>query len=167
MTRKQKRFVEEYLIDLNATQAAIRAGYSPKTAVKIGHQILDKTRHLVDAALAARSVRTGVSADRVVRELARVAFADPRAVFEWGPGGVRPRASSELSEDDAAIIAAVEETTSETGGSIKIKLCDKLKALEMLSRHLGMFKDKLEVDMNITPASILEDLRGRRAEGTD
>ena len=55
MTPKQERFVQEYLIDLNATQAAIRAGYSGKSAVKIGHQLLDKTRHLIDAALAERA----------------------------------------------------------------------------------------------------------------
>jgi phage terminase small subunit len=158
MTPKQSRFVEEYLVDLNATRAAIRAGYSAKTAVKIGHQILDKTRPLIDAALAIRSTRTGVNADRVIRELARVAFADPRSVFSWGPGGVTLNSSGEMAGDDAAVIAEV----SETGAGIKVKMFDKLKALELLGRHLGMFNDKVQVEMSISPAAILEKLNEHR-----
>ena len=169
MTRKQKRFVEEYLVDLNATQAAIRAGYSEKNAGRIGPELLGKTcvQDAIDIALAKRSARTEVTADRVVKELARIAFVDTRRIFTWGPGGVTLRPSGELTDDEAAVVATVEETTSENGGSIKAKLCDKMKALEMLGRHLGMFKDKLEVNLQVTPASILEDLRGRRAEGAD
>ena len=157
MTPKQSRFVEEYLIDLNATQAAIRAGYAPKNADVQGPDLLGKLGNEINAALAARSVRTGINADRVVRELARVAFADPRAVFSWGPGGVRLNSSGWLSGDDAAIIAEVSET--------RVKLCDKLKALELLGRHLGMFSDKLQVNMTISPKSILEELRERREGG--
>jgi phage terminase small subunit len=168
MTPKQRRFVEEYLIDLNATQAAARAGYSEKTAYAAGQRLLKNVEAEINAALAERSARTGVSADRVVRELARVAFADPRAVFSWGPGGVVLRDSGGLTEDEAAIVSEVSETRTETGGSIKAKLCDKVKALELLGRHLGMFNDKLAVNMQITPASILEGLRERRGgEGTD
>ena len=72
MTKKQKRFIEEYLIDLNATQAAIRAGYSPNNADKIGSELLGKTRvsDAIKTAMAERSKRTGVNADRVVQELA-------------------------------------------------------------------------------------------------
>jgi phage terminase small subunit len=167
LTLKQLRFVEEYLVDLNATQAAIRAGYSPRTAYAAGQRQLKKVDAEIGAALAERSARTGVTADRVVRELARIAFADPRAVFVWGPGGVTLRASEELSGDDAAAVAEVSETRSETGGSIKAKLCDKVKALELLGKHLGMFTDNLRMEMSVTPASVLEELRERRAEGTD
>ena len=76
MTKKQKRFVEEYLIDLNATQAAIRAGYSPKTANEQGARLLANVSisHAVAKAEAERSKRTGINADRVVKELARIAF---------------------------------------------------------------------------------------------
>ena len=148
MTEKQRKFVEEYLVDLNATQAALRAGYSPRTAGVIGHENLKKLKGELDRALADQSVRTGVNADRVIRELARVAFADPRAVFEWGPGGVRLRDSSELTDDEAAIVAEVSETTSESGGSIKAKLCDKMKALELLGKHLGAFTDKQQVELS-------------------
>ncbi len=76
MTAKQKQFCEEYLIDLNATQAAIRAGYSPDTAKSVGSENLTKPdlRRRIDAEIAERSKRTGVNADRVVRELAKIAF---------------------------------------------------------------------------------------------
>ena len=77
MTKKQKRFVEEYLIDLNATQAAIRAGYSPATAKEIGCENLTKPNisEAIAKAMAERSRRTGVNQDRVLQELAKIAFA--------------------------------------------------------------------------------------------
>ena len=76
LTDKQKKFVEEYLIDLNATQACIRAGYSPKTAMEQGYQLLQKTsvQEAIAECMAARSRRTGVNQDRVVLELAKIAF---------------------------------------------------------------------------------------------
>jgi phage terminase small subunit len=148
MTRKQRRFVEEYLVDLNATQAAIRAGYSPKTANEQGTQNLAKLSTEIDAALADRSRQSGVSAERVIHELKRVAFADPRSVFEWGPGGVTLRPSDELTEDEAAVVSEVSETRSESGGTIKAKCYDKVKALELLGRHLGMFSDKREIELS-------------------
>lgn len=81
MTKKQKRFVEEYLIDLNATQAAIRAGYKAKNgqrASEIGHELLQKTQvsEAISEAIAERSKRTGINADRVLLELARIAFVN-------------------------------------------------------------------------------------------
>ena len=77
LTDKQKRFVEEYLVDLNATQAAIRAGYSAKNADKIGHELLGKTRvsEAIHAAMDERSVRTGITQDRVLQELAAIGFS--------------------------------------------------------------------------------------------
>jgi phage terminase small subunit len=146
MTKKQQRFVEEYLIDLNATQAAIRAGYSEKTAYAAGQRLLKNVETEIASALAARSSRTEVTADRVVQELARIAFVDTRQIFEWGPDGVTLRPSDELTEDEAAIVEEVSETRSKTGRSIKAKRFDKLKALELLGRHLGMFKDKIDLN---------------------
>ena len=77
MTKKQKRFIEEYLIDLNATQAAIRAGYSPKTAKDIGCENLAKPNisDAIDKAMAERSRRTGINQDRILLELARIGLA--------------------------------------------------------------------------------------------
>jgi phage terminase small subunit len=144
LTPKQKRFVEEYMIDLNATQAAIRAGYKH---MDNGRQLLTKT-HVLDAIRAAQakqSARTEITADRVVKELARIAFVDTRQVFTWGPNGVTLRDSSELTDDEAAIVSEVSETTTESGGTIKAKRFDKLKALELLGKHLGMFVEKKEI----------------------
>lgn len=145
MTKKQKSFCEEYLIDLNATQAAIRAGYSPKTAYSIGHELLSKPdiRARIDKAMAERSKRTGVNADRVVRELAKVAFVNAPDVIDVKNAVLLPDAS----RDDTAAIASVKvkivsgDTESEER---EIKLADKLKALELLGKHMGMFTDRLE-----------------------
>lgn len=147
MTDKQKRFCEEYLVDLNATQAAIRAGYSPKTANEQGARLLTNVsvRARIDAAMAAQSKRTGVTADRVVRELARIGFVNPTDVINTDRVTVKRSAS----RDDTAAIASVKVKTSKTdqGSTVEreIKFQDKNKSLELLGRHLGMFNDKLNV----------------------
>lgn len=145
LTDKERRFVDEYLIDLNATQAAIRAGYSEESAGSIGHENLKKPEiaERLEKRMAAREARTEVTQDRVVQELARVAFGDARRVMEWGPDGVTLIDSEELDEDAAAMVAEASQTTTQHGGSIKLKVNDKVKALELLGRHLGMFNDKL------------------------
>ena len=71
-------------------------------------------------------------------ELARIAFGDPRRVMSWGPGGVKLRPSAELADEEAAIVAEVGETTTEKGGSLRVKTVDKLGALRLLAQHLGM-----------------------------
>lgn len=135
-------FCAEYLIDLNATQAAIRAGYSEKQAAIIGHENLRKPN--IAAAIAERqkerSQRVEITQDRVLKELARVAFADPRSVMTWGPNGVRLKDSADLTADEAALVAEASESS--TG--IKLKTNDRLKALELIGKHLGMFTDKIE-----------------------
>lgn len=144
MTQKQKRFIEEYLIDLNATQAAIRAGYSPDTAKSIGSENLTKPdiQARIARAMAERSRRTGVNADRVVMELAKIAFVNANDVIDPDTATVRPDA---LPEDTAAIQSVKVKTFGEDGLEREIKMADKLKALELLGRHLGMFKDKVEL----------------------
>lgn len=148
MTKKQKRFAEEYLIDLNATQAAIRAGYSPDTAKEIGCENLTKPniRACVDREMAERSKRTGVNADRVVRELAKIAFVNAADVINAKDATLR----NDASEDDTAAIQSVKvKTFGDDGLEREIKMADKLKALELLGKHLGMFKDKLELDADM------------------
>jgi phage terminase small subunit len=147
MVRKRQRFVEEYLKDMNATQAAIRAGYTTRTAKAAGCKLLtfSDVKNAIKAALEARKKKNEVTAERVIQELARIAFVDPRKVFKWGPNGVTLLPSDKLTDDEAAIISEVSETTTESGGSIKGKRFDKLKALELLGRHLGMFVDRTEI----------------------
>lgn len=154
LTDKQRRFVDEYLIDLNATQAAVRAGYSENTARSIGSENLGKPA--VAAAIAEaqqmRAARTEITADRVVRELARVAFSDLRGIFTENGHLIDPR---DWDSDIAAAIAAVEVVTSSRGEkdtagrpavkyTHKIKVWDKISALEKLGRHLGMFVNRHE-----------------------
>ena len=152
MTAKQKRFVEEYLIDLNATQAAIRAGYSPNSARDIGSENLTKPhiRARVEEALAERSKRTGINADRVVRELARIAFVNAADVINFDSATL----SENASEDDTAAIASVKVKTIPTdageGVEREIRICDKLKALELLGKHLGMFNNDPESNVPVT-----------------
>lgn len=143
MTKKQKRFIEEYLIDLNATQAAIRAGYSPDTAKSIGSENLTKPdiQACIAKAMAERSKRTGVNADRVVMELAKIGFAKITDVVDPNTAKIKEGAS----EEDLACIQSVKFKPNEWGIEREIKMYDKRAALVDLGKHLGMFKDKLEV----------------------
>ena len=152
MTPKQAMFVQEYLIDLNATRAAIAAGYSKKTAKQIGQENLTKpdVKKAIDEAISERGKRTEITQDRILRELARIAFADPRKIFDWGPGGVTLKDSASLSNDDAAAVAEVSQTITDSGGSTKGKMYDKQRALELLGRHLGMFVDKKQIELDAT-----------------
>ncbi len=142
MTPKQRRFVEEYLVDLNGARAAKRAGYSVKWAASCGYHLLKNpaVAAAVAEAQTRRAARTQVSADRVVTELAKVAFGDPRRLLSWGPEGVVLRDSSELTEAEAALVSEVSETRTATGGGTRrVKLHCKLTALNALGKHLGLF----------------------------
>ena len=150
MTAKQKRFVDEYLIDLNATQAAIRAGYSAKTADRIGPELLGKTcvSEAISNAMAERSRRTGVNQDRIVLELAKIAFIRMTDVVDSN-GRIKQNASA----DDLSCIESIKykESDNEYGGSVEreVKIASKLKALELLGKHVGMWNDKLNVNLNL------------------
>ena len=127
MTKKQKRFIEEYLIDLNATQAAIRAGYSPKTAKDIGCENLAKPNisDAIDKAMAERSRRTGINQDRILLELARIGLAKITDVVDPDTGKLLPNAS----EDDLACIQSIKIKPNEFGTEREVKLYDKKSAL--------------------------------------
>lgn len=146
LTKKQKRFAEEYLIDLNATQAAIRAGYSPDTAKAIGCENLTKPniKEYIDKAIAERSKRTGINQDRVIRELARIAFVNAANVIDTKDATIKEG----TSDDDTAAIQSVKvKSFGEDGVEREIKLADKIKALELLGKHLGMFQNNLSVTL--------------------
>lgn len=158
MTNRQKVFVDEYLIDLNATQAAIRAGYSPNSAEVQASKMLSnaKVGDAVARAMADRSRRTGVNQDRVIAELAKIAFVNPTDVIDLDEATIRSEAAA---EDTAAIASVKVKVIPCEDGSIterEIKVCDKIKALELLGRHLGMFNDKLKLD-NVGPVIIYGD----------
>lgn len=160
LTAKQRRFVDEYLVDLNATQAAIRAGYSAKRADAIGYENLRKPEiaEAVSAAMKEREQRTEITQDMVLRELAKIGFADIRKIARWGNTqmvstinaageeameachGLALVGADDIDDDTAAAIAEI----SEGREGLKVKLHDKKGALVDIGRHLGMFKDKVE-----------------------
>ena len=162
MTPKQERFVQEYLIDLNATQAAIRAGYSPRSAQQISDELLSKPviRAHVDELMAERSKRTGVNADRIIRELARIAFLQANQVINMEDATLIDGAA----EDDIAAIASVKVKTFPTADGIgyerEIKVADKLKALELLGKHNGMFVEKRELAATLNIKTLAELMMG-------
>lgn len=156
LTPKQARFVDEYLIDGNATQAAIRAGYSAKTAQQIGAQNLLKL--LIAAAIAAkqavleagRTVRLAkmeLTKDRVALEIARLAFFDPRKMFN---AAGQPLPIHELDDDTAAAVAGLEvleqfegrgDDRVYTGELKKYKIADKNAALEKAAKIVGSYEE--------------------------
>ncbi len=154
LTDKQQRFVDEYLIDLNASQAAIRAGYSPKTANRIGPQCLSKLviQSAIQGAMAERGKRTEITQDRVLEELALIGFADMKDFIKIDDGGaIQAYPLDSLGEGKSRIIRKVKEKrtikSTPEGDQIlestyEFELCDKVKSLEMIGRHLGMFADK-------------------------
>lgn len=147
LTPKQARFADEYIIDLNGTQAVIRAGYSHRGAD------VQAVRLLGDARIAARiaelqkkrSERTEITQDRVLQEVARLAFLDIRRAFKED-GSLKP--VSEMDDDTAAAIAGIEVTEiagTDLGVIKKVRLSDKKGSLELLMRHLGMLNDKMKL----------------------
>lgn len=143
LTDKQKRFVTEYLLDLNATRAAERAGYKDPN---IGRQLITKNNvsAAIQKAIAERESRTEITQDRVLTEYARIGFFDPRKLFD---DDGNPKPISQLDDDTAAAISQLDVDTvvSEDGTTTytkKYRFSDKLRALEMTGRHLGMFDGK-------------------------
>lgn len=143
LTEKQKRFCEEYLIDLNATQAAIRAGYSGKTAYSMGQRILKnvEVQEYIFKLQQKRSERTEITADRVIRELAAIAFSDRTKIAKVNANGIVEIAATDTLPDEIKkTIASIKEGKF----GIEVSSYDKIKALELLGKHLGMFTEHRE-----------------------
>ena len=165
LTAKQQRFVDEYLIDLNATQAAIRVGYSKKTADQQASRLLTnvKVREYLAQRQADRANRTEITQDMVLKELAKIGFSDIRKIVRWGETQVRmvdgeddgPEDmvpyhglalidSTEIDDNTAGAIAEV----SQGRDGLKVKLHDKKGALVDIGRHLGMFSPPGHADLD-------------------
>lgn len=146
MTEKQKIFADEYLIDLNATRA-YKVAYprvkNDETAAAAAARLLKNVKVVtyIEKRMQDRQKRTEVTQDRVIEELAAIAFARATDFAQIVNGNVVLTDTSNLSEDQIKAIAGIKEGKF----GIELKLNDKEKALELLGRHLGMFKDKLEV----------------------
>ena len=165
MTEKQKIFADEYLIDLNATRA-YRVAYpsvkKEEAAAVNGSKLLRNTKvaAYIRERMQERQKRTEITQDRVLQELAAIAFAKTTDYSEIKDGCVRIKDTAELNEQQVRALAGIEEGKF----GIKVKLNNKEKALELLGRHLGMFRDKLEVsgleEEKKKLGDILEQLRG-------
>lgn len=154
LTEQQDIFCQEYIVDLNATQAAIRAGYSPASANEQASRMLAKAniQDRVNKLAAARAARTQTTADRVLMELGKLGLSDVRKLFD-DKGGLLP---PNLWPDDIAVaVSSVEveelfdgygEDRTQIGYTKKVKLWDKTKALELIGKHLKLFTDKVEHD---------------------
>ncbi|HDV4110510.1 TPA: terminase small subunit [Pseudomonas aeruginosa] len=155
LTKKQRLFVDEYLIDLNATQAAIRAGYSTRRATEIGYQLLQRPEvaQAIQAAMAERSKRTEVEADYVIRRLREIDEMDVldileddgsfRSIRDWPRAWRQFLSGIEIAElfegrgDDRRIAGVLR----------KVKWPDKLRNLELLSRHVGTESAALDIEL--------------------
>ncbi len=158
LNARQRRFCEEYLIDLNGTQAVIRAGYSPNGADVAAAKLLVNARvaALVAELKEKRSKRTRVNQDRVLLEIERNAFSDIRKAFREDGGLKR---IVDLDDDTAAAVASVEvdelfegrgQDREQTGYTKKLKLWNKNDALEKLAKHLGLYPRETGVNLNLT-----------------
>lgn len=167
-TRKQMAFVDEYLLDLNATQACIRAGYSTKYAHVTGSALCKKpaVQTLIQERMAERCQRLELDQNRVLLEIARLAFNDPRRAFD-AAGAMLP--VRDWPDDTAAAIASVKVNEIRdadgrvVGETKEVKFWDKGKQLELAARHLGMLNDKLEIGTPV--AQLLRAARERIRNG--
>ena len=147
LTPKQQRFVEEYLIDLNATQAAIRSGYSEKTAKVIAAQNLSKlnVQEAIEEAQSKRAEQTQIDAAYVLRRLVEI---DQMDVLDIMDDQMKIRPVNEWPKVWRQYVVNLEnlELSDGEGCFKKIKWPDKVKNLELLGRHVsvGAFKDKVE-----------------------
>ncbi len=179
LTEKQKMFVIEYLVDLNATQAALRAGYSKKTAYRTGNDNLKKPQiqEAIREQLDAREARTLITADRVLEEYAKLAFSEitdyldvitERVVVDWDTdpetGGKVPiweikqllilKDTKDIPKEKLAAIQSIKHGRY----GLEFTLHDKKGPLDSIGKHLGMFIEKREINANINANNPLEDL---------
>lgn len=156
LTMRQSLFSNEYLVDFNAKQATIRAGYSARTAEQQGCKLLSmvKVQEKIAELTAERSSENKATIERIIKELCAIAFTkltDIVYVNDQGKATVKPTA--ELTDAQQRAI----ESISQTQYGVKIKMHDKTKAIELLGRHLGMWLDRVEVNKGDKASSLTED----------
>ena len=163
LNAKQARFAAEYLIDLNATQAAIRAGYSEKTASSQGERLLrnDEINAAVQEGIEARAERTHITQDQVLREIAALAMSSVAHYSINDAGDVA--ATADAPELAMRAVASIKKRircdedgviTTET----ELKLWDKPAALRMAGQHFKMFTDQTEIRVTVTHEDALKEL---------
>lgn len=146
LTDKQMRFVEEYLVDLNATQAAIRAGYSEKAANREGCRLLSKVdiREAINILQNQRSARVQITQDEVI--------ADLKVLRDISMGRIKANVSMKSTDDEG-------NTHYSDAAIFQFDAAAANKTLELLGKHLGMFKEKIDVSVGVD-----EDILERMAQ---
>lgn len=155
LTKKQEVFCNEYIIDFNATRAAIAAGYSQKSATVLGHETLRKpyVQERLQKLIEKRAARVEITQDRVLLEISRIAFFDIRELYDPQTGHLLP--IDELGEDTARALSSIDVSNTRRGANSNLELetikriraLDKKGALELLGKHLGMFTERQEVEL--------------------
>lgn len=165
LTKKQELFVQEYVVDFNGTAAAIRAGYSKKTATLIATQNVRKPniKFRIDAVLEARAAVNAITVNRILEEYGKLAFMDPRKFFKED-GSVLD--VTELDDSSAACVAGMDISVVKKEGTTteyikKIRLTDKSKALKDLATYLHMFAEKDDSGKEDNYAEVLKELAKR------
>lgn len=144
LSLRERKFVEEFLTTFSPTKAAIAAGYAATKAVnRMGYKVVNRP-HVRAAIAEALERQTGASRIRICDELAKIAFADLADYCEWGPGVVVVKPSEDLTDEQRAAVSRIWRTSD---GCIRIETFDKIKALELLGRATGLFKD-IEISNN-------------------
>ena len=187
LTAKQQRFVEEYLADenMNATKAAIRAGYSKRSATQCAHENMKKPEiaAAIEAAIAERSKRTEISADWVLRRLAEEAEADLADILDEA-GAIRPvKEWPKIWRQGLVSGIDVQEDMIEgvkVGQTVKLKLSDRIKRIELIGKHVnvGAFREKVEhsgpdggpiqtIDVTKLSTEALREIMGAQNEAPD
>lgn len=168
LTPKQKVFCEEYLIDLNGTQAAIRAGYSEDSAKEIASQNLTKLniRSYIEQLKLDRSKRTTITADRVLKEIAKLAFFNMDNVLDEDG---KTKDLKDWTRDDLAAVQEITEDNLKSEENTvmlrrKVKLSDKKSSLELLGKHLKLFTEVREIKGNIGITDLSEDELDRKIQ---
>lgn len=146
LTAKQEKFCQLYTKHWNATKAAREAGYSDESASERGYELRQKPS--VQARIAELTEHAlseiGVTRERVLAELSKLAFSNMKDFAEWGPNGISLKHSQEMDDDHGACIQELSETVTEHGGSTRFKLYDKVRALELLGKYQKLFAERVE-----------------------
>lgn len=171
LEKREEAFCQEYLIDFNQTRAAKRAGYEGNHVAQQGHLLIKKPKVAarVEELIAERKKRLEFDQDRVLNEIAAIAFGTLRPVVSFNADGTPFIDISDATQDEMGVISSIEVDTYMDGKgdqarevkSVKVKLYDKLSALDKLAKHLGLTNTKLEITMDADTAQLLMKARNR------
>lgn len=154
VNEKKKIFAQEYAKTFNGTDSAVKAGYSKKSAHAAASRLLNdvKVREHLTKLYAKAEAKTDITLEKVIKELAKIAFHNTKDLAQFTIDGIHFEDWSKLSDDKTACVSSVTEHMTANGGSRSFRTYDKVKALELLGKHLGL-KQQLDVDMTVRPTT--------------